>query len=87
MKLTNADTSRIKQGQPSVAATHWLRPLRVIPLTLGLLSLTDNVLAGDFSGTVLLTSDYFWRGYSKSNGEVSFQLNAEYVAEGGLYGG
>jgi len=36
---------------------------------------------------VLLTSDYFWRGYSKSNGEPSLQVNAEYVADSGFYGG
>src|SRR5690606_20586616 len=44
-------------------------------------------LAGDFSSTVSLTSDYFWRGYSKSNGKASLQANAEYVADSGLYGG
>jgi uncharacterized protein (TIGR02001 family) len=75
------------QGQPWVAATHWLRPLRAIPLTLGLLLLTNKVFAGDLSGTVSLTSDYFWRGYSKSNGKPSLQVNAEYVANGGFYGG
>lgn len=46
-----------------------------------------NAFGGDFSGTASFTSDYFWRGYSKSNGNASLQLNAEYVAASGLYGG
>ena len=85
--MRNAGTSGVKQGLLSVVATHWLCPLRAISLALGLLVLTNKVFAGNFSGTVSLTSDYFWRGYSKSDGKASLQVNAEYVANGGLYGG
>jgi uncharacterized protein (TIGR02001 family) len=64
-----------------------MRSLQPIPFTLGLLLLTGQAFAGDFGGSVSLTSDYFWRGYSKSNGKASVQVNAEYVADSGLYGG
>jgi len=88
MNSSNTGTSRTKQGQPRVVVAHRLRSLlRAIPLTAALLLPSAEILAGDFSGTVSLTSDYFWRGYSKSNGEASLQVNAEYVADSGLYAG
>jgi uncharacterized protein (TIGR02001 family) len=64
-----------------------LRNAGAIPLTFGLLLLAADTFAGDLSGAVSLTSDYFWRGYSKSDGKASLQANAEYIADSGLYGG
>jgi uncharacterized protein (TIGR02001 family) len=87
INVRNAGISKGEQRQPWIVAIHRSCRLRAIPLTLALLLLTDNTFAGDFSGTVSLTSDYFWRGYSKSNGKASLQANAEYVADSGLYGG
>jgi uncharacterized protein (TIGR02001 family) len=86
INLRQAGTGK-KPGQRSGTASPGLKLPRAIALTLGLSLLSINALAGDFSGSVSLTSDYFWRGYSKSNGQVSLQANAEYVADSGLYGG
>jgi uncharacterized protein (TIGR02001 family) len=84
--LRNVGALKARQRQTGVVARQRLCPLRAILLALGLL-LPTTLLAGDFSGSVSLTSDYFWRGYSKSDGEASLQANAEYVADSGLYGG
>ncbi len=38
-------------------------------------------------GTASATSDYVWRGYSKSDGDFAFQLNLDYEHSSGFYVG
>lgn len=56
-------------------------------LALALLAAAGAAWAGDYVATVQVTSDFFWRGLSKSAGNPSWQVNAEYVADSGFYGG
>lgn len=41
-----------------------------------------NVFDGEVHANVIFTSDYFWRGYSKSDNGPSFQFNVDYDAVG-----
>ena len=61
--------------------------LPAISLLLALLIAASPAQAGDFVGSVQLTSDYFWRGYTKSAGDPSWQVNSEYVTDSGAYAG
>ena len=61
--------------------------LPAIKLLLALIFAASPAFAGEFVGSIQLTSDYFWRGYSKSAGNPSLQLNAEYDTDSGVYGG
>lgn len=55
-----------------------------ITLLLGYFFLYSNALA-DFSGTFTVTSDYIWRGYSKSDRDFAFQINFDYEHTSGGY--
>ena len=69
-----------------------------IPKGTGILSLVLSAIltcltsaqAYEVTGTATVTSDYFWRGYSKSNGHVSGALNLDFsdvTDESGFYFG
>ncbi len=43
--------------------------------------------SAELSGALTITNDYVWRGYSKSNGEFSWQTNLDYEHQSGIYFG
>jgi uncharacterized protein (TIGR02001 family) len=56
----------------------------VLPL---LLAGVSTASAGEFGGTLRFTTDYAYRGYTRSDGNPSVQANLDYVADSALFAG
>ena len=65
----------------------FMRYWRLIFLCSMLFSPPFGSHANELSGSIQVASDFFWRGYSKSNGQHSVQANIEFVQDNGLYVG
>lgn len=52
-----------------------------------ILTFNPNLQAFEIVGTATITSDYFWRGYSKSNGHISGAVNLDFsdISDGSGY--
>ena len=59
--------------------------LRVIPIMLMLACAQDSL--AELSGSLSLTSNYFWRGYSKSNNDPAAQGFVDYQHDKGFFAG
>lgn len=64
-------------------------PVRSLPCLSAALcaALAVGPAHGQLSAAVSLTSDYVWRGFSKSDGHLAGQAYVDYQHPGGIYGG
>ena len=60
------------------------QPLQLLLLLLLLLTCSGNCYA-QLSGSLTGTTDYMWRGYSKSDGKPALQVNLDYELRSGFY--